>query len=537
MKSKTVLIIVLALAAAVVYAGGGEWYDSCPTPPPTLTAQPTYTPVPTWTPQPTPTCRPTWTPQPTEVLLPTSTPYPPPTSYPMQPSWASSPITVTATPTVTPIDSTYWVAPGGNDANLGTEALPWATIDKAATTASGGDVVTFKDGIYGTGTGEGGWNSGTPGNPITFRAQNSRQATWAQGAAGSNVYLDAKSYITFEGLVLQGNGDAQTGLFFIDNASSYIVIDDCMVGPSKDADYGIFIRHGSHHIMIRDSVIHPDNWGGGTNEDGINVSTSTTHDITVEGCEIYETSHGGINIDDGYNIVIRDSNIYDTGSHCVSLESCENVLVEDCRIHDADTIYGDPGGWHAGLRLTAGVKNATIRNNEIYGNQAYGIYIRYDVTGPVSIYNNTLYDNCLENDEASIRVDENTGTDFVDNITIKNNIVYDTRGKDILRSRSEHEAWLIVDHNLYYTSSVTETISRNNTNYVSYQGYKAAGFEPNTVVSEDPSFNDAAGGDFTLQAGSPAIDAGADVGLPYAGDAPDIGARERGTVATSCNRR
>ena len=39
-------------------------------------------------------------------------------------------------------------------------------------------------------------------------------------------------------------------------------------------------------------------------------------------------------------------------------------------------------------------------------------------------------------------------------------------------------------------------------------------------------FTDAANGDFSLPPGSPLIDSGIDVGLPYRGKAPDIGAVE-----------
>ena len=38
-----------------------------------------------------------------------------------------------------------------------------------------------------------------------------------------------------------------------------------------------------------------------------------------------------------------------------------------------------------------------------------------------------------------------------------------------------------------------------------------------------------------LQSGSPAIDAGVDVGLPYSGSAPDIGAYEYGGSLLSSN--
>jgi hypothetical protein len=45
-------------------------------------------------------------------------------------------------------------------------------------------------------------------------------------------------------------------------------------------------------------------------------------------------------------------------------------------------------------------------------------------------------------------------------------------------------------------------------------------------ISVDPQFVDATVPDVHLQPGSPCIDAGVDVGLPYLGSAPDMGAFE-----------
>jgi len=54
-------------------------------------------------------------------------------------------------------------------------------------------------------------------------------------------------------------------------------------------------------------------------------------------------------------------------------------------------------------------------------------------------------------------------------------------------------------------------------------------------VIGDPLFVDPANGDFHLQEDSPAIDNGLDMGLPYAGSAPDIGAYEYGLpTASTC---
>ncbi len=44
--------------------------------------------------------------------------------------------------------ATYYVATTGNDANSGTLASPWRTIQKAANTMSAGDTVLIRGGTY-----------------------------------------------------------------------------------------------------------------------------------------------------------------------------------------------------------------------------------------------------------------------------------------------------------------------------------------------------------------------------------------------------
>ena len=51
------------------------------------------------------------------------------------------------------------------------------------------------------------------------------------------------------------------------------------------------------------------------------------------------------------------------------------------------------------------------------------------------------------------------------------------------------------------------------------------------TLSVDPLFVDPQAGDLRLQTGSPLIDAGIDIGFPYLGSAPDIGAYEYGSVS------
>jgi hypothetical protein len=74
----------------------------------------------------------------------------------------------------------------------------------------------------------------------------------------------------------------------------------------------------------------------------------------------------------------------------------------------------------------------------------------------------------------------------------------------------------------------------------SFANYDGGASDSSGGISEDPLFTDPGTSDFTLQSGSPAIDAGLDLGYPYSGGAPDMGAEEYGSgqnyyVSTSGN--
>ena len=90
------------------------------------------------------------------------------------------------------------------------------------------------------------------------------------------------------------------------------------------------------------------------------------------------------------------------------------------------------------------------------------------------------------------------------------------------------------DYNGYYNTSSEHTRWHwDGTNYLELGDWQTATNQDANSVYGDPLFNDAANGDFTLQTGSPAINAGTDVGLtqdingnPIVGN-PDIGAYEK----------
>jgi hypothetical protein len=60
---------------------------------------------------------------------------------------------------------------------------------------------------------------------------------------------------------------------------------------------------------------------------------------------------------------------------------------------------------------------------------------------------------------------------------------------------------------------------------ISHSEWVSRGYGVHDILS-DPQLVDPSNGNFKLSTGSPAIDRGVDVGLPYIGNAPDLGASE-----------
>lgn len=479
---------------------GTPMVTSTPVPTATRTAVPTNTPTrtPTNTPvlstathtplPPTPTDMPTDTP--TVVSTPTSTP--PPTST-RAPTATNTP-TTTHTPAA---GNVYFVSPGGNDANAGTFAAPWKTIAKVNSMAFvAGDIVSFQRG--------GIWSgllsisaSGALGNPITLTAY----------GVGEDPVIDNPS-----------TGETWNRGVYIDG--NYVVLDHFIV-RNVNGSFGSAIAVWGNNNTIQNNEVDGSTFGIDVAGAGNSVTGNYVHDCVM------------INPNDGSGatgILIKNRN-----------EVVSYNRVENCKA--PSNLFGTDGGF---LEIYGTVDGSYIHHNWAQGNDGFleagssggtgtanNITIAYNVsyltghfigihgTGSEMVtFNNWKVDNntVVENgDFASMYFYANvTPTQFY----LRNNIFYLNNVTYVLYNDGIHTVNWTRQNNLYYYASTA---------------WHDFGFT--LGASEriaDPQFIDLSAPDLHLQATSPAIGAG--INLGYGSDfdnrpvpmdsAPDVGAYE-----------
>jgi hypothetical protein len=166
--------------------------------------------------------------------------------------------------------TTYYVSPNGDDDNPGTQTLPWRSVSKAVAEAIAGDTMIFQDGTYEC-EGQDGWNDGKPGQPITFKAENSRAAIWHLSEPGWLVELNDDRYINFEGLALRGNQPFDSSRHVTLETCDHISFEDCLIYDTTGN--GVQMEDSSD-ISFRNCEFRNEN--ATSHKDGILITTGTT---------------------------------------------------------------------------------------------------------------------------------------------------------------------------------------------------------------------------------------------------------------------
>ena len=412
--------------------------------------------------------------------------------------------------------ATYYVAPTGDDANAGSLASPWKSFAKAQAAAAAGDTVYFRGGAY---VYTGGLNacasmtdtvnvitlnkSGQSGKPIRYWAYPGEKPSFDFSQMKDNCRVKGfnvtGSYIHLKGFEVTGApqqpgnllNNESWGIWNSGSNNVYEFLDTHHhMGP------GMFISSGSNNLVLNvDSHHNYDPYsksGPGQNADGFGVHIGANRPGNVlRGCRAWANTDDGYDfINAGSVVVVENSWAWRHGYYPGTTTSIPAGNGNGFKVG------GFGGGW------AANAPTHIARNNVAFANKAAGFYANHHPVANV-YYNNTSVGN--KPDFNMLGVDE-TGAAINLGI-LRNNLAYTgTLVSNIEGADVANNSW-------------TLPVSINSSDFqgTSFDGWDAPRL-PDGSLPQLPMFR--------LRAGSDLVDKGVNVGLPFLGAAPDLGAFE-----------
>ena len=482
-----------------------------------------------------------------------------------------------------------YVSTTGDDANPGTKAKPWKTLQHAADHATPGTTVNVRGGVYCqqlavkvSGSVAGGF--------ITFRSQPGETAVLdgaclappeggPRGGGAAMVALNNVSYVRLQGLEIRNyrtddRRRTPAGIR-VSGAGSHIEIlknnvhhiEQNFQGRDRPGSggngFGIAVYGTDPKIPVSDLLIdgnevHHLKTGSSEslvlngNVAGFRVTHNTVHDNNNIGIDLigHERTAPDPEVDrarDGvisgnlvYNITSKGNPAYgdEVNSDGIYVDGGTRLLIERNIMHDVD--FGiELASEHFG-KTTSYI---TARNNLIYNCHTAGITIGgYDAkrgtTENCIIANNTLYNN----DTWSTATGEFMMQFYMRNNIFVNNIVYVGKHGRTMTSKSgrmdPNTPTVTMDHNLYYFPGGARAAGwrYDNQDYPSFEDYvKTTGNDRNSRFA-DPLLVNPGANDFKLRKGSPARGAGRDAGVEVTGTLDLSGAprKKEGKIDVGC---
>jgi hypothetical protein len=407
--------------------------------------------------------------------------------------------------------ATYYVAPDGSDSAAGTEAAPFATVAQGQRMAVAGDTVFIRGGVYtfaGTSATVGvlfnkSGQANLPINYFAFPGETPIFDLFGLLPQARVTGLDVNcSWIHLRGLEVRGVQQIITGDSWGVRVRGNNNILEALNVHHNEAP-GIFITSGSNNLVLNCDSHHnydPLEAGGNADGFGCHIPAGGTGNV-LRGCR------GWSNSDDGYDLI----------------NAAEVVTIEDSWSWsngyqpDTTTAAGNGSGFKSGgygLPATGVPANPpvhVIRRCLAVLNRAPGFDVNHH---PVAdrFYNNTSYGNRPNFDLLGVAADGSTGLNIAvlrNNIAFSGTLLANNTGAAVDDSFNSWDT----------TLGVTVTAA-------DFQNVTVTGMDgPRQADGSLPAVTN-----FHLATGSDLIDKGMDLGLPFVGAAPDLGAFEVGAT-------
>jgi hypothetical protein len=432
--------------------------------------------------------------------------------------------------------ATYYVAPAptGSDSNAGTMAAPFATFAKSQTVAKAGDTVYFRAGTYAYTAGLTTCasttdtinailisESGTSGNPINFWAYPGETPIFDFSGIKDSCRIKGfdvtGSYVYLKGLEVMGvpqnnmDNHESWGIWNSGSNNTYELINTHNhMGP------GLFIQEGGDNLVLNcDSHDNYDSMssnGAGNNADGFgcHIGAGGTGNV-FRGCRSWWNSDDGIDLIQAQEVVtIENMWSWYNGYLPETTTSCANC--------NGNGFKG--GGYNIPpYDVPASPPSHIIQNCLAFLNSAAGFYANHEPVGD-HFYNNTSYMN--GDDFNLLGIAYSGPAEQPSTVTIPTTD-YPAENVGFLRNNIAFGGTLLTDatggtvddqYNSWDTSlGVTVTAA-------DFQSTSITGMSgPRQADGSLPCLPF-----LRLAAGSDLIGKGVNVGLPYTGTAPDLGA-------------
>jgi hypothetical protein len=397
----------------------------------------------------------------------------------------------------------YYVAqndPAADDANPGTEALPWETLTKACVTVVAGDTVYVKAGTYIDTVNNSQrkfqiLNNGTAGNPITFTSSPPRAAVvrsaslpgsrsdYAWGLKGGS------QYIIIDGFKIEG------GIVVAYDRASYCTIRNCELiygwcGSDPSLNWGITL-YWTDYCVVENNYVHDITSSDYTGRNAAGIMLFGDPDPTPpkDICE--------------YNIF--QGNTVDTGGNVRNAYGIKAGYLNN-NTWRYNVALNTSVGYHT-MGSTSEEYNSS--NNHYYQNIAVNCGYAFDAGYAVDhsyIYNNTAVDCDKFFGASQITV---TDIELWNNILQGNNDIV-IRWSGYPTAEPFTSLIGFSNYNCFYDFS--EFAYREKLPSLHYytlgDWQSATGYDMDTITSNPLLVG---GGDYHLQGGSPCINAGVDL--------------------------
>ncbi|HEX6272362.1 MAG TPA: right-handed parallel beta-helix repeat-containing protein [Polyangiaceae bacterium] len=394
----------------------------------------------------------------------------------------------------------YYVAPGGSGTTC-SMAAPCGRVEDAQTRATGGDTVWIRGGMYtfaaSVTVGVNFNKAGTSGNPIRYFAYldeipifDLSNGTPNGRVTGLNIQT---SFIHVRGLQVRGVQQYMSGQdsWGVRIQGSNNVVE--RVDSHHNEAPGFFITSGANNLILNcDSHHNYDQLENGGSGDGFGCHSTGAGNV-MRGCRAWANS------DDGYDFI-------NAPGVCTVEKS---FAINNGYVPDTTTAAGNGAGFKAGgfgsppSNVPNPVPRHVVRQCVAFGNRAQGFYANHH-PGGLDFFNNIAFRN---------GTNYNMLTDTTSDHKLRNNIAM-TPGTAISQLTGGTDTF----------NSWTLQVTVSSADFTSVMESEALAARQADGSLPNMSF-------LRLAMGSDLIDKGENVGLPFAGSAPDLGPFELGLTA------